>query len=56
MDHEPEVRYGPPRPGDVRDSLADVSAARETLGFEPAVTLADGLDEYVAWARSEVGA
>ena len=34
---EPTVRYGPPRPGDVRDSLADISAASATLGFAPAV-------------------
>jgi nucleoside-diphosphate-sugar epimerase len=31
---EPKVVHGPPRPGDVRDSLADISAAR-AFGFEP---------------------
>jgi UDP-glucose 4-epimerase len=56
MDREPEVRPGPPRPGDVRDSLADISKARDAFGFEPSVALADGLREYVAWARTEVGA
>lgn len=45
--------HGPPRPGDVRDSLADVSAAREKLGFAPAVEIGPGLEEYVAWAREE---
>jgi UDP-glucose 4-epimerase len=33
----------PPRPGDVRDSWADVRAAREALGYEPLVTLEQGL-------------
>jgi UDP-glucose 4-epimerase len=33
----------PPRPGDVRDSWADVRAARDVLGYEPRVTLEDGL-------------
>ncbi len=32
-----------PRPGDVRDSLADVTAARELLRYEPAVDLREGL-------------
>jgi len=33
----------PVRPGDVRDSWADVGAARAALGYEPRVTLEDGL-------------
>ena len=45
------IQYGPARPGDVRHSLADVSAARAAFGFEPAVTLDEGLPEYVNWAR-----
>jgi UDP-glucose 4-epimerase len=51
---EPVVRYGPPRPGDVRDSLADISAAQSALGFRPSVSLSEGLTEYVGWARTEV--
>ena len=31
------------RPGDIRDSWADLSAARDVLGFEPAVSLEEGL-------------
>jgi len=52
---EPTVQQGPPRPGDVRHSLADISAARATLGFEPVVDMRTGLAEYVRWARMEVG-
>jgi UDP-glucose 4-epimerase len=51
---EPFVRNGPPRPGDVRHSLADISAAREAFGFEPEVSLAEGLKEYMDWAKEEV--
>jgi UDP-glucose 4-epimerase len=46
----PTVEHGPPRPGDVRDSLADVSAAKAAFGFEPTVRVEDGLREYMAWA------
>jgi UDP-glucose 4-epimerase len=38
-----ERRFAPPRPGDIRDSWADVTAAKETLGYEPTVDLEDGL-------------
>jgi UDP-glucose 4-epimerase len=38
-----EKRYLPPRAGDIRDSFADISAAREVLGWEPQVGLEDGL-------------
>jgi UDP-glucose 4-epimerase len=35
--------YRPPRPGDVRDSLADIRAARELIGYEPTVDIREGL-------------
>ena len=50
----PTVRHGPPRKGDVRDSLADISAANQAFGFQPTVTLEAGLKEYMAWARKEM--
>jgi UDP-glucose 4-epimerase len=50
----PEVGYVPSRRGDVRDSLADISAAREALGYAPLVNMSEGLAEYMAWAQSEL--
>jgi UDP-glucose 4-epimerase len=47
------VQHGPPRPGDVRHSLADLTLAREKLGFDPVVGLGDGLEEYLRWAVAE---
>ena len=38
-----EKRFEPPRIGDIRDSWADISAARELLGWEPTVGLEEGL-------------
>ena len=38
-----ERRHLPPRTGDIRDSWADITAAREVLGWEPKVSLEDGL-------------
>ncbi len=48
------IESGDPRPGDVRDSLGDISKARDLLGFNPRVALEDGLADYVAWAQQEV--
>jgi len=38
-----DIVYEKPRPGDLRHSFADVSKARKLLGFEPKVSLEDGL-------------
>jgi UDP-glucose 4-epimerase len=53
MDALPPVRYAPARAGDVRDSLADIAAARTAFGFQPRIGLTAGLADYVAWARRE---
>jgi UDP-glucose 4-epimerase len=50
-----EVIHGPIRAGDVRDSLADISAAQNAFGFRPDADFTLGINEYVAWCRSERG-
>lgn len=40
--------HGPPRAGDVRDSLADITRIREILGYEPVVRWREGLAKTVA--------
>ena len=47
------ARYGPPRVGDVRDSQADITAARRDLGHAPKYTLEHGLRRSLAWFKSE---
>jgi nucleoside-diphosphate-sugar epimerase len=43
--------YGGARPGDVRDSQAEISKARRILGFEPRISLEEGLRRTIAWYR-----
>jgi len=43
------VDYKPPRAGDVLHSLADITRARELLGFEPRVGLREGLQSTIGW-------
>jgi UDP-glucose 4-epimerase len=38
-----EKRYEPPRPGDLRDSYAEIEAARDVLGWRPTIGFEDGL-------------
>jgi len=46
---EIEVEHLPTRAGDVRDSLADITRAREFLGFEPRIGLREGLQLTIDW-------
>jgi nucleoside-diphosphate-sugar epimerase len=43
---------GPVRQGDVRESHADITVARQFLGYEPLVRFEDGLRRTVDWARA----
>lgn len=45
-----EVAYGPARPGEVMRFPADISLAK-SFGFQPKVTIWDGIDRYIAWAK-----
>lgn len=49
---EPPI-YGPERRGDIRDSLADISAAREAFGYEPSVNFEEGLRRTVEWYKQQ---
>ncbi|MBN1770673.1 MAG: NAD-dependent epimerase/dehydratase family protein [Deltaproteobacteria bacterium] len=46
-----EPRFSSPRPGDIRRSVADVSLARERLGFAPAEPLGEALARTARWYR-----
>jgi nucleoside-diphosphate-sugar epimerase len=51
-----EAVHGPPRAGDVRDSQADITKARDLLGYLPSVSFEAGLAKTIAWCRGESGA
>jgi UDP-glucose 4-epimerase len=56
LGREVDREFLPPRPGDIRDSWADVDDARRLLGYEPTVGLREGLRLAVDWfcARAPV--
>lgn len=51
LDTKIEPIYAEPRPGDVRHSLADISKAKEYLGYEPQVSFVQGLKKTIEWYR-----
>jgi nucleoside-diphosphate-sugar epimerase len=46
--------YTDPRPGDVKHSLADITAAEKLLGFKPIVEFKDGLKLAIEWYRENL--
>ncbi|MBX5481019.1 MAG: SDR family oxidoreductase [Myxococcaceae bacterium] len=44
-----EPAYENERPGDIRHSQADISRAKEHLGYQPVYGVAEGLDRTMAW-------
>jgi dTDP-L-rhamnose 4-epimerase len=53
IDLEPELA-GKYRAGDIRHCFADVTVARERIGFEPQVTLEDGMAELAEWLEGRI--
>jgi UDP-glucose 4-epimerase len=47
------AKYGPPRPGDVRDSQADTTASVRDLGHAPRFSLEDGLRRTFEWYKQD---
>jgi UDP-glucose 4-epimerase len=47
-----EPNFEPARAGDVRDSLADITAARSALGYEPTIDFDEGLRRSIAYYRT----
>lgn len=53
-DNDCQVVHTSKRPGDVLNSLADISMAAGAIGYTPSVSLEEGLRNYIKWARFEV--
>lgn len=48
-----KAKYDPPREGDIRDSQADVSLAKQAFGYEPKVNFEEGLRKTWDWYSSQ---
>ncbi len=50
-----EADYQDTRAGDVKDSLADVTLAKETIGYEPKIFFEEGLAKAIDWYKENLG-
>ncbi|MCW3117689.1 MAG: Vi polysaccharide biosynthesis protein VipB/TviC [Chitinophagaceae bacterium] len=48
--------HGPDRKGDVKHSLADISKARKLLGYQPGISVAEGLKRTFNWYKENLSA
>lgn len=55
LGREATIERLPPQPGDVLCTFADISRARDTLGYAPTVPIQDGIPRFVAWFRDTAG-
>ncbi len=48
------TQYLPPRPGDIKHSLADISRAKALIGYEPRVSFDEGIRKAIDWYRKNL--
>ena len=53
MGVEPRIRQLPMQPGDVERTYADVTRARNLLGYDPTWEFRDGVRAFIRWLRAE---
>ena len=46
--------YAPPRPGDIKHSLADVALAKKVIGYEPFVNFEEGIAKAIGWYKENL--
>jgi UDP-N-acetylglucosamine 4-epimerase len=44
-----EIKYGPPREGDIPHSLASIDKAKKLLGYDPEFSVREGLERAIEW-------
>lgn len=48
---EPKIKQLPMQPGDVNRTYADISKAKELIGYEPKTTFEEGIKKFVNWYK-----
>ena len=47
------IDYLPPQPGDVEQTYADISKAKELLGYNPTFEIEEGIKNFVKWMKEK---
>lgn len=48
-----KVEFTDPRPGDIRNSFADINKASNMMKFEPKFDIELGLKDYIEWSKNK---
>jgi len=48
---EPQMKMLPMQPGDVPVTFADITSARQKLGYQPKVSMEEGLHQFAEWYK-----
>ena len=51
LDIEPKIKQLPMQPGDVDRTYADITKAKELIGYEPKTTFEEGIKKFVEWYK-----
>ena len=51
---EPRIKQLPMQPGDVDRTYADVSKAKELIGYEPKTTFEEGIKKFIEWYKENI--
>jgi len=54
LGREAIIRWMPEQPGDVQITYADITKARDLLGYRPATSIEDGLSVFARWHRRKI--
>ncbi len=54
LETDTPAEYTDPRPGDIKHSLADITRAKELLGFEPRIDFEQGLRLAIDWYKANL--
>jgi len=48
---EAKINFMPIQPGDVPETSADITKAKKMLGYEPKVSVAEGVKNFIVWYK-----
>lgn len=54
INSQQEASYQAPRPGEIKDSFADITQAKTILGYHPTVSLKEGIIKTIDWYKENL--
>ena len=48
---KPKINQMPMQPGDVERTYADISKAKELIGYEPKISFQKGIENFIKWYK-----